>query len=79
MLAGPQATWMLSESDTDEIRTAVSELAAAFDGGPFASTLIIVPIMTLMIGLSGVIYFKRLLNYDFPTTYYASMPAVCWT
>ena len=39
-----------------------------------ASTLIIVPIMTLMIGLSGVIYFRRLLNYDFPTAYYASMP-----
>ena len=74
MLVGQQATRMLSESHKDEIRTALPKLAAAFDGGPFASTLIIVPIMTLMIGLSGVIYFKRLLNYDFPTAYYASMP-----
>ena len=39
-----------------------------------ASTLVLVPIMTLLIGLSGVIYFRRLLNYDFPTAYYASMP-----
>ena len=36
MLAGPQATRMLSESHKDEIRTAVPELTAAFDGGPCA-------------------------------------------
>ena len=36
MLAGPQATRMLSESHKDEIRTAVPGLTAAFDGGPCA-------------------------------------------
>ena len=36
MLAGPRATRMLSESHKDEIRTVVSALAAAFDGGPCA-------------------------------------------
>ena len=39
MLAGPRATRMLSESHKDEIRTAVPELAAAFDGGPCAQPL----------------------------------------
>ena len=36
MLAGPQATRMLSDIQKDEIRTAVPALAAAFDGGPCA-------------------------------------------
>ena len=36
MLAGPQATRMLSDIQKDEIRTAVPSLAAAFDGGPCA-------------------------------------------
>lgn len=36
MLAGPQATRMLSDIQKDEIRTVVPALAAAFDGGPFA-------------------------------------------
>jgi len=39
-----------------------------------ASTLVIVPILTMSIGVIGVIYFKKLLGYDFPTAYYASMP-----
>ena len=36
MLAGPQATRMLSDVQKDEIRTAVTALAIAFDGGPCA-------------------------------------------
>ena len=36
MLAGPQATRMLSDIQKDEIRTAVPALAAAFDGRPCA-------------------------------------------
>ena len=36
MLAGPQATRMLSDIQKDEIRTAVSALAVAFGGGPCA-------------------------------------------
>lgn len=37
-------------------------------------TLIMVPVLTIAIGICGVLYFKRLLGYDFPTAYYASMP-----
>ena len=40
----------------------------------FAPTLMMVPILTIAIGICGVYYFKKLLNYDFPTAYYASMP-----
>ena len=36
MLAGPQATRMLSDIPKDEIRTALPALAAAFDGGSCA-------------------------------------------
>ena len=36
MLAGPQATRMLSDIQKGEIRKAVPALAAAFDGGPCA-------------------------------------------
>ena len=36
MLAGPQATRMLSDVQKDEIRIAVPALATAFDGGPCA-------------------------------------------
>ena len=36
MLAGPQATRMLSDIPKDEIRTALPALAAAFDDGPCA-------------------------------------------
>ena len=39
MLAGPQATRMLSESHKGEISKAVPELATAFDGGPCAQPL----------------------------------------
>ncbi|MGR3838774.1 MAG: AbrB family transcriptional regulator [Cognatishimia sp.] len=37
-------------------------------------TLVFVPIMILLIGAIGVPYFQRLCGYDFPTSYYASMP-----
>ncbi|MGB1887782.1 MAG: AbrB family transcriptional regulator, partial [Paracoccaceae bacterium] len=37
-------------------------------------TLIMVPLLTIGIGICGVLYFKKFLNYDFPTAYYASMP-----
>ena len=37
-------------------------------------TLIFVPIMVLLIGAIGVPFFQRLCGYDFPTSYYASMP-----
>ena len=36
MLAGPQATRMLSDIQKDEIHTVLPALAAAFDGGPCA-------------------------------------------
>ena len=37
-------------------------------------TLVFVPLMILLIGAIGVPYFQRLCGYDFPTSYYASMP-----
>lgn len=37
-------------------------------------TLIIVPIMVVLIGAIGVPYFQKLCGYNFPTSYYASMP-----
>jgi membrane AbrB-like protein len=38
------------------------------------ATLMLVPVMTLLIGLLGVWYFSWFAGYDFPTAYYASMP-----
>ena len=38
------------------------------------TTLILVPVMVLAIGLVGIPYFRRLWGYDFPTAYYATMP-----
>lgn len=37
-------------------------------------TLALVPVMTLLIGVIGVPYFRRVWGYDFPTAYYAAMP-----
>jgi membrane AbrB-like protein len=37
-------------------------------------TLLLIPVMTLCIGLLGVPYFQRVWKYDFPTSYYATMP-----
>lgn len=37
-------------------------------------TLVLVPVMVLLIGVTGVPYFQRLCGYDFPTAYYATMP-----
>ncbi|MEM6310088.1 MAG: AbrB family transcriptional regulator [Pseudomonadota bacterium] len=37
-------------------------------------TLICVPFMVAVIGLTGVPYFQRLWGYDFATAYYATMP-----
>ncbi|AXI44716.1 aminopeptidase [Sulfitobacter sp. SK012] len=37
-------------------------------------TLLLIPLMTLCIGLLGVPYFQRVWGYDFPTSYYAAMP-----
>ncbi|MGC1506715.1 MAG: AbrB family transcriptional regulator [Sulfitobacter sp.] len=37
-------------------------------------TLLLIPLMTLIIGLVGVPYFQRIWGYDFPTSYYATMP-----
>jgi membrane AbrB-like protein len=37
-------------------------------------TLLLIPVMVIVIGLSGVWFFQRFSDYDFPTAYYASMP-----
>ncbi len=37
-------------------------------------TLVLVPVMVCLIGLTGVPYFRRLCGYDLPTAYYATMP-----
>lgn len=37
-------------------------------------TLLLVPLMVLAIGVTGVPYFRRVWGYDFPTAYYATMP-----
>lgn len=37
-------------------------------------TLLLIPVMTVMIGLIGVPYFQRIWGFDFPTSYYATMP-----
>lgn len=38
------------------------------------TTLILVPLMVLLIGLVGVPYFQRLWGFDFATSYYGAMP-----
>ena len=37
-------------------------------------TLLLIPIMTGLIGILGVLYFQRLWGFDFATSYYGSMP-----
>ncbi len=37
-------------------------------------TLLLVPVMTICIGLVGLPYFRRVWGYDFPTAYYSAMP-----
>ncbi len=37
-------------------------------------TLLLVPVMVLAIGVTGVPYFRRVWGYDFPTAYYSTMP-----
>ncbi|MEL7151122.1 MAG: AbrB family transcriptional regulator [Pseudomonadota bacterium] len=37
-------------------------------------TLVLVPVMVLAIGITGVPYFRRVWGYDFPTAYYSTMP-----
>ena len=39
-----------------------------------APTLLIVPVFTVLIGLVGVIYFRKIYKYDFYTAYFSSMP-----
>lgn len=38
------------------------------------TTLILVPVMVMLIGLIGVPYFQRLWGFDFATSYYSAMP-----
>ena len=38
------------------------------------TTLLLVPLMVLLIGLIGVPYFQRLWGFDFTTSYYSAMP-----
>ena len=42
--------------------------------GAMWPTLLMIPLMVLCIGLVGVPYFQRIWGYDFPTSYYATMP-----
>lgn len=37
-------------------------------------TLLMIPVMTALIGVIGVTYFKRIWGFDFATSYYGSMP-----
>ncbi len=37
-------------------------------------TLVIVPMSVLLIGFTGIPYFRKVCGYDFPTAYYATMP-----
>ena len=37
-------------------------------------TLLLIPVMTSLIGILGVIYFQRLWGFDFATSYYGAMP-----
>ena len=37
-------------------------------------TLLMVPLMVVCIGVSGIPYFRRIWGYDAPTSYYAAMP-----
>jgi len=37
-------------------------------------TLLLIPLMTICIGLLGVPYFQKIWKYDFATSYYATMP-----
>ncbi|MEP4195009.1 MAG: AbrB family transcriptional regulator [Aliishimia sp.] len=38
------------------------------------TTLLLVPVMVILIGLIGVPYFQRLWGFDFATSYYSAMP-----
>jgi len=38
------------------------------------STLLLMPVMVIVIGVIGIPYFQRIWGYDFPTAYYAAMP-----
>ncbi len=42
--------------------------------GSMWPTLLLIPLMTVCIGLVGVPYFQKVWGYDFPTAYYATMP-----
>jgi len=42
--------------------------------GAMWPTLLMIPLMVLAIGALGVPYFHRFWGYDFPTSYYATMP-----
>ena len=38
------------------------------------TTLLIIPLFTILIGLLGVLFFRKFFNFDFPTAYFSSMP-----
>ena len=42
--------------------------------GAMWPTLILIPLMTVLIGLVGVPYFQKIWGFDFPTAYYSAMP-----
>lgn len=42
--------------------------------GAMWPTLLMIPLMVLCIGLTGVPYFRRVWGFDFPTSYYSTMP-----
>ncbi len=55
-------------------------VGATFTAGVLATmlgmwpTLLLIPVMTALIGVLGVLYFQRYWGYDFATAYYGSMP-----
>ena len=42
--------------------------------GSMWQTLLLIPLMVAAIGICGVPYFQRIWGFDFPTSYYATMP-----
>ena len=53
---------------------ATFSLALLVSMGSMWPTLLLIPVMTICIGLVGVFYFQRLWGFDFATSYYSAMP-----
>ena len=52
----------------------VQRLPQHFLSIPSLTTISIIPLFTILIGLLGVLFFRKFFKFDFPTAYFSSMP-----